>query len=305
MQVWDADTGECVQSGVVCGEGTEVSCVATHGGSIAAGCSTGAVVVWGAQASPPDPHHLGCHTGPVSCIVSGGALVVSGSLDGSVALWRRSSKGWAHQCTVHGHTKGVSVLSLCTHAVVSGSFDCTLHVISLATGARLHTLYGHTGALTALQATATLVVSGCTQGPLHLWHPATGATLGTLVGHRGRVVALACTPVTSAQCLVASVAHAQCRVWDGALLVCLHVLPLDPNGPPPVLAMHGGLVGVVGLGGVVVLHEAVTGACVQRVPVGAAGPVWFLSLDARGLVCAGGGGVVVVRPYAPATDKSL
>jgi WD40 repeat protein len=94
-----------------------------------------------------------------------------------------------------GHTNWVSAVAVPAdeRCALSGSWDSTLRLWDLATGATLRILKGHTGSVTAvaLFADGRRALSGSWDNTLRLWDLATGETLRTLVGHTNGVSAVA------------------------------------------------------------------------------------------------------------------
>ena len=77
--------------------------------------------------------------------------------------------------------------------IVSGSYDGTVAVWDLQTGARLHELTGHQGGVNsvALSGDGRHIVSGSYDGTVAVWDLQTGARLHELTGHQGGVSSVA------------------------------------------------------------------------------------------------------------------
>ena len=74
--------------------------------------------------------------------------------------------------------------------VISGSYDTTVRVWQLGTGAGLQTLRGHTGPVLALRAADSQLVTGGADRCVRVWDLDTGYCSGTLEGHGDAVTCL-------------------------------------------------------------------------------------------------------------------
>ncbi|MFZ5443203.1 MAG: protein kinase domain-containing protein [Myxococcota bacterium] len=122
------------------------------------------------------------------------------ALDGGVGL------------TLGGHDSAVFAAQLGPTRAVTGSFDTTIGVFALPSGARLHTLRGHAHGVrsVALSADERRIASGSWDKTVRLWDAKTGAPEATLRGHQHYVSAVAFSP--SGQRLASA-------SWDGTLLL--------------------------------------------------------------------------------------
>ena len=79
---------------------------------------------------------------------------------------------------------------------VSGSFDDTVRLWNLETGACLATLQGHSGDVNTVQITADgrFAFSGSDDKTIKIWDLAAKICLGTLEGHDSRVDSIALSP---------------------------------------------------------------------------------------------------------------
>ena len=108
--------------------------------------------------------------------------------------WRRG------RCTVRtlkGHTDGVMCLQFSetlAHpafpVLISGSYDRTVRVWNLETGAELHCMKGHTRAVRALQFDEVKLITGSMDCTLKVWDWRRGRCIRTLTGHTEGVVCL-------------------------------------------------------------------------------------------------------------------
>lgn len=100
--------------------------------------------------------------------------------------------------TLAGHTSDVTAVAVTSDGrlAVSGSWDKTLKMWDLATGAEVRTLEGHANCVWAVAVTpdGKLAVSGSGDSTLKVWDLATGAEVRTRTGHLGKVSAVVVTP---------------------------------------------------------------------------------------------------------------
>ncbi|GAN03683.1 E3 ubiquitin ligase complex SCF subunit sconB [Mucor ambiguus] len=91
-----------------------------------------------------------------------------------------------------GHTDGVMCVQFdeILKIVVTGSFDKTVCVWDLDTGALRQTLRGHSRCVRALQFDDAKLVTGAMDNTLKIWNYQTGQCIRTLEGHTGGVLSL-------------------------------------------------------------------------------------------------------------------
>ncbi|PPQ72486.1 hypothetical protein CVT24_003249 [Panaeolus cyanescens] len=108
--------------------------------------------------------------------------------------WRR---GRCSVRTFKGHTDGVMCLQFSetlSHpsfpVLITGSYDRTVRVWNLETGAELHCLKGHTRAVRALQFDEVKLITGSMDCTIKVWDWRRGQCIRTLNGHTEGVVCL-------------------------------------------------------------------------------------------------------------------
>jgi F-box/WD-40 domain protein MET30 len=114
-----------------------------------------------------------------------------------LAIERNWRRGRCTLRTLQGHKDGVMCLQInenlshpCFPILITGSYDRTVRVWNLETGAQIHCLEGHTSAVRALQFDEVKLVTGSMDHTLKIWNWRTGACLRTLEGHSEGVVCL-------------------------------------------------------------------------------------------------------------------
>ncbi|RCH87218.1 hypothetical protein CU098_009182, partial [Rhizopus stolonifer] len=87
--------------------------------------------------------------------------------------------------TLQGHTNGVMCVQFdeILKLVMTGSFDKTVRVWDLETGACIRTLEGHTRCVRALQFDDCKAITGAMDNTLKIWNYQTGQCIRTLEGH--------------------------------------------------------------------------------------------------------------------------
>ncbi|CAO3590500.1 unnamed protein product [Absidia cylindrospora] len=91
-----------------------------------------------------------------------------------------------------GHTDGVMCVQFCdsSNVVMTGSYDKTIRIWNLETGALIRLLKGHTRCVRALQFDEAKLVTGAMDNTLKIWNWHTGECIRTLEGHTGGVLSV-------------------------------------------------------------------------------------------------------------------
>ncbi|KAJ7171971.1 WD40 repeat-like protein [Mycena filopes] len=158
------------------------------------------------------------------------ALIVTGSRDHTLRVWTLPRTGDAsyscfdegdpddaddnpyHRLFLEGHDHAVRALAARGRTLVSGSYDCTVRVWDLVTGACRWILVGHTQKVysVVLDPPRHQACSGSMDGTVRIWDLKTGRCAHTLTGHTSLVGLLGLSPRT----LVSAAADSTLRVWD-------------------------------------------------------------------------------------------
>ena len=89
-----------------------------------------------------------------------------------------------------GHSNGIMCLQIDENILITGSYDATLKVWDIESGAELRTLGGHTSGIRCLQFDDTKLISGSIDRSLKVWNWRTGECISTYTGHSGGVISL-------------------------------------------------------------------------------------------------------------------
>ncbi|KII88179.1 hypothetical protein PLICRDRAFT_110822 [Plicaturopsis crispa FD-325 SS-3] len=162
-------------------------------------------------------------------------LIVTGSRDHSLRVWTLPRPGDAeyrcfgaddaeadpsddvednpyHKLHLEGHDHAVRALAARGRILVSGSYDCTVRIWDIITGACKWVLVGHTQKVysVVLDPTRNQACSGSMDGTVRVWNLQTGQCQHTLTGHTSLVGLLGLSPSH----LVSAAADSTLRVWD-------------------------------------------------------------------------------------------
>jgi len=154
---------------------------------------------------------LSGHNGSVTCLQYDDQKLISGSDDGSLFLWKLGGESkkdedpyrlvQQHHRQVRkiqrlnafqGHGGPVWCLAFQDNTLVSGSYDKTVKVWSIRTGACRSTLRGHDDWVSGIQISGNRVVSGSWDASMKVWDIAAnngrGRCLATLAGVHGNAI---------------------------------------------------------------------------------------------------------------------
>ncbi|KAI8823647.1 WD40-repeat-containing domain protein [Fimicolochytrium jonesii] len=169
-------------------------------------------------------------------------LIVTGSRDATLRVWKlphpKRDIPWLPGCgasspstgstrasnpffkyVLCGHSDSVRAIAGYGNTLVSGSYDCTVRVWDLGTGAVSFICRGHRQKVYSVGYSHELrrAVSGSMDATVRIWCTRTGAQLFNLEGHTSLVGLLELSP----QYLVSAAADATLRIWSPTTGQCL------------------------------------------------------------------------------------
>jgi len=222
------------------------------------------------------------------------ALIVTGSRDHTLRVWTLPRSGETeysnpenaddnpyHRLFLEGHDHAVRALAARGRTLVSGSFDCTVRVWDLVTGACKWVLAGHTQKVysVVLDPPRSQAYSGSMDGTVRIWDLKTGNCVHTLADHTSLVGLLALSPRT----LVSAAADSTLRVWDPDTGALLHTLAAHTGAI--TCFQHDDHKVLSGSDGTLKMWDLRDGSVVRDLLTGVTG-VWQVAFDQRWCVAA-------------------
>ncbi|KAF2721604.1 WD40 repeat-like protein [Polychaeton citri CBS 116435] len=178
-------------------------------------------------------------------------LLASASGDCTVKIWDASSSVCLQ--TFEGYSvglitsvafspRGVTSVAFSPNSrlLASASWDCTIKIWDVSSGACLQTLEGHSDGVTSVafspdssllaSASASLLASASASWDrtVKIWDVSSGTCLQTLEGHSGRVTSVVFSP--DSRLLVSASLDCTVRIWDASSSVCLQTLEGHSDG---------------------------------------------------------------------------
>ncbi|KAF9908537.1 SCF ubiquitin ligase complex subunit cdc4 [Lobosporangium transversale] len=218
-------------------------------------------------------------------------VIVTGSRDSTLLVWRLpdpelnghispTDGSWLLH-TLVGHTQSVRALAAEGSTLVSGSYDCSVRVWNICTGALVHRLLGHTQKVysVVLDTERNQCMSGSMDAFVRIWSLEDGSCLHVLEGHGSLVGLLG----LNANHLVSAAADCTVRIWDPARGVCLRVLAA--HAAAITCFQHDGNKVISGSDGNLKMWDFKTGKFIRNLLTGL-GSVWQVKFDERRCVAA-------------------
>ncbi|KAI7829550.1 hypothetical protein BC939DRAFT_10889 [Gamsiella multidivaricata] len=218
-------------------------------------------------------------------------VIVTGSRDSTLLVWRLpdpelnghippTDSSWLLH-TLVGHTQSVRALAAEGSTLVSGSYDCTVRVWNICTGALVHRLQGHTQKVysVVLDTARNQCMSGSMDAFVRIWSLEDGSCLHVLEGHGSLVGLLG----LNANHLVSAAADCTVRIWDPARGVCLRVLAA--HAAAITCFQHDGNKVISGSAGNLKMWDFKSGKFIRNLLTGL-GSVWQVKFDERRCVAA-------------------
>ncbi|CAG8048068.1 unnamed protein product [Penicillium olsonii] len=172
-----------------------------------------------------------------TAVVHDQPLIISGSRDSNMRVWKLPQQEdqtylpdhipESDDCpylirVLRGHKHSVRAMAVHGDTLVSGSYDCTVRVWRVSTGALVHTLEGHGYKVyeVAIDHQRNRCISGGMDHMVKIWCLETGVLLFSLEGHTSLVGLLE----LSDGFLVSASADSSLRIWDPENGACRSVL---------------------------------------------------------------------------------
>ena len=124
---------------------------------------------------------------------------------------------WKRPQTLTGHLGSISALAIASDGktLISSSYDCTLKLWDLETGANLGTITGHRDAILALTTSQNgQVVSASVDGIVKLWYPNQAWKSKTLIAHQKAKVSIAVAFSPDGQMIATGSDDQTVKLWE-------------------------------------------------------------------------------------------
>jgi len=228
VNLWDAATGNLLQSFVGHKDTVNSVAVSPDGLTVASGGDDGLLAFWDAatgaeRRSLRQPNH----SVTAVAFVADGRTLAAGYSDGTVRVWdvATGTEAWKRHVDLPGETlpevRAVALAPGGTLAV-AGRFNAVL-VWNVKSGAAVRVLEGHTdwNRAVACSPDGRLIASGGNDSTVKIWNASTGKLVATATGHLTRVTGLTFSP--DGAWLASCGTDKTIRFWELA-----KVVPPDP-----------------------------------------------------------------------------
>ncbi|KAI0856967.1 WD40 repeat-like protein [Xylaria cubensis] len=224
-------------------------------------------------------------------------LIITGSRDSQLRVWRLPEAGSRRyiqtgppandaDCpyfirTLQGHAHSVRAIAAHADTLVSGSYDNTVRVWRISTGATVHVLQGHSQKVysVVLDIERNRCISGSMDSFVKIWDLETGSCLHTLEGHSLLVGLLDLHD----ERLVSAAADSTLRIWDPETGRCQSTLTAHTGAI--TCFQHDGRKVISGSDRTLKMWDTRTGECLQDLLTDLSG-VWQVRFDERRCVAA-------------------
>jgi WD40 repeat protein/nucleoside phosphorylase len=225
LRVWDALSGECLQSLEGHSESVAACAWSPDGRWIVSASHDSFIRIWDALSGECLRILEGHSEAVLTCAWSSdGKRIISGSADKTIRIWNAQA-GDCFQ-TLEGHSDSVRACtwSLDEQWIVSASNDTTLRVWDALSGECRQTIKGHSAIVAAcsLSPDGQRIASASSDGTLRVWDALSWECLQTLEGHSDSVRACAWSP--DGKRVVSASFDTTLRVWDALSGECLQIL---------------------------------------------------------------------------------
>lgn len=245
-----------------------VACVSANGDRFAVGSSEGLARLYNLKTGRELLAFKG-HEETVAAVQLRADLVATGSYDHTAALWDATTGKRRHRLL--GHRGPVMAVAFHPNqgTLATSSIDGTIRLWNIANGKEEATLTGHRSWVNALayHPSGDWLASGSSDGTLRIWSTKTHQTLRTVEATPAEVRSLAISPDGAR--LAAGLRYGTVKTWNTATWKQERELPGQGDLCAVAFASPRRLVSTFGdwnRGGVVRIHDALSGALLGRYP---------------------------------------
>ena len=223
IRLWNAQTGECLQS--FYGHRAGIQCLAWSDKKIlASGSDDHTVKLWDVETAQCISTLSG-HSSPILSVSfsSDGLIIASGSADQTIRLWDVVTGSCLRLLSGHENWVRTVVFNADSSVLATGGDDQAIRLWDTATGQCIRTLQGYTNQISTVGfGNDKILASGSHDQVIRLWDTATGQCMRTLTGHKNQIMAIALHPHQAI--LVSSSADRSIKLWNIETGECLKTL---------------------------------------------------------------------------------